>query len=170
MTTPLFPGLPTDACAPAVDAHPGPLGRWALHRPGLLNLWQDDRDEFTFAGRRLHQPRTNGAGKSKALEVLLPFLLDGDTRSLDATGRDRTTVTWLMTDGRAAGNHVGYVWLELRCLGDEGAAATFITLGAGLKASSAAGRSDCWFFVTDRRVGIDLELDVAGECLSIERL
>jgi hypothetical protein len=170
MTTHLFPGLPMEAHAPDVDEHPGPLGRWALHRAGLLNVWQYDRVELAFAGGRLLLRGKNGAGKSKALEVLLTFLLDGDTRSLDATGRDRTTVTWLMTDGRPAGNHVGYVWLELRCLDDDGGTATFLTLGAGLKASSAARRSDCWFFVTDRRVGSDLELDVADECLSIERL
>jgi uncharacterized protein (TIGR02680 family) len=144
-------------------------GRWVLHRAGVLNVWQYDRAEFGFAGGRLLLRGKNGAGKSKALEVLLPFLFDGDTRRLDATGRDRTTVTWLMTDGRPNGNHVGYVWLELRACDPDGTE-RFCTLGAGLKASTATRRSDAWFFITDRRVGIDVELERAGECLSIERL
>ncbi|MEA2704312.1 MAG: hypothetical protein QOD63_2257, partial [Actinomycetota bacterium] len=171
MTTHLLPSGPSrrDLTEPADDHGSSPVGRWVLHRAGILNVWQYDRVELRFAGGRLLLRGKNGAGKSKALEILLPFLLDGDTRALDATGRDRTTVRWLMTEGRSNGNHVGYVWLELRCIGDDGAE-TFQTLGAGLKASTAAGRADSWFFLTHRRVGVDLDLDVAGECLSIERL
>jgi uncharacterized protein (TIGR02680 family) len=168
MTIDLFPSEAARSGAPALEDEPldpsAPEGRWVLHRAGILNVWQYDRVELRFAGGRMLLRGKNGAGKSKALEMLLPFLLDGDTRLLDATGRDRTTVTWLMTDGRPDGNHLGYVWLELRC-GD-----AFLTLGAGLKASTAARRSDCWFFITDKRVGVDLDFDVAGECLSIERL
>ena len=167
MTLPLLPAVATPPRPAVVSDDTGPFGRWVLHRAGLLNVWQYDRVELRFGGGRLLLRGKNGAGKSKALEVMLPFLLDGDTRRLDATGRDRTTVSWLMTDGRAAGNHVGYVWLELRCDdGDE----RFLTLGAGLKASSATRRSDAWFFITDQRIGVDVELDRAGECLSIERL
>ena len=171
MTTHLLLSGPArrDLAEPTDDHGPSPVGRWVLHRAGILNVWQYDRVELRFAGGRLLLRGKNGAGKSKALEILLPFLLDGDTRALDATGRDRTTVRWLMTDGRANGNHVGYVWLELRCVDDDGVE-TFQTLGAGLKASTAAGRADSWFFLTDRRVGVDLDLDVAGECLSMERL
>ncbi len=171
MTTRLLPSGPgrRDLAEPIDDHGPSPVGRWVLHRAGILNVWQYDRVELRFAGGRLLLRGKNGAGKSKALEILLPFLLDGDTRALDATGRDRTTVGWLMTEGRPNGNHVGYVWLELRCVDDDGAE-TFQTLGAGLKASTATRRADSWFFLTDRRVGVDLDLDVAGECLSIERL
>ena len=118
---------------PASDTT-GPPGRWVLHRAGILNVWQYDRVELRFAGGRLLLRGKNGAGKSKALEIILPFLFDGDTRRLDATGRDRTSVRWLMSDGRPAGNHVGYVWLELRCADGEGE--QFHTLGAGLKAST----------------------------------
>lgn len=164
MTIDLFPERGTRSIDPEPLDPSAPDGRWVLHRAGILNVWQYDRVELHFAGGRVLLRGKNGAGKSKALEILLPFLFDGDTRLLDATGRDRTTVTWLMTEGRPDGNHVGYVWLELRC-GDE-----FLTLGAGLKASTATRRSDSWFFVTDQRVGVDLDLDVAGECLSIERL
>jgi uncharacterized protein (TIGR02680 family) len=173
MTTHLFTGGQATTGRPTpVDVRRddrGPEGRWVLHRAGIVNVWQYDRVELRFAGGRMLLRGKNGAGKSKALEILLPFLFDGDTRHLDATGRDRTTITWLMTDGRPSGHHVGYVWLELRCRRPDGTDA-FQTLGAGLKASTATRRADCWFFLTERRVGVDLDLDVAGECRSIERL
>lgn len=170
MTTSLLPEPATPPRPHVESDDTGPPDRWVLHRAGVLNVWQYDRVEFRLGGGRLLLRGKNGAGKSKALELLLPFLLDGDTRRLDATGRDRTTVTWLMTDGRKPGNHVGYVWLELRCADGDTGAERFLTLGAGLKASTATRRSDAWFFMTDRRVGVDLDLDRSGECLSIERL
>ena len=123
--------------------HPGPAmaeplplrpaeryGRWVLHRAGIVNVWQYDRTEIDFAGGRALLRGKNGAGKSKALEVLLPFLLDGDIRAMDAAGRDRTSVYWLMTDGRDPGNHVGYVWFEMR-LSDETAVTAFSRWGRG---------------------------------------
>ncbi len=168
MTDQLF-ATPT----PLVTPEDGPaerLGRWVLHRAGILNVWQYDRVELRFAGGRALLRGKNGAGKSKALEVLLPFLLDGDTRSIDASGRDRTTVWWLMTDQRDPGHHVGYAWLELRCTDADGAD-HFCTLGAGLKASTATRQTSVWYFLTEEaRIGVDLQLEEAGECLSIERL
>ncbi len=143
------------------------FGRWVLHRAGIVNVWQYDRAGILFAGGRALLRGKNGAGKSKALEVLLPFLLDGDTRSIDAAGRDRTSVYWLMTDGRDPGNHVGYVWLELR-QSDEGGADRFVTLGAGLKAATSTRASSSWFFIVEgMRVGVDFEL---GPEVSSERL
>ncbi len=104
------------------------------------------------------------------VEVLLPFLLDGDTRTIDAAGRDRTTVGWLMTDGREPGNHLGYVWLELRS-SDEDGHDRFCTAGAGLKSSSATRQTTTWYFlVEDVRVGAGLALEDDGECFSLERL
>jgi hypothetical protein len=94
VTTHLLPSGPSrrDLTEPTEDHGSSPVGRWVLHRAGILNVWQYDRVELRFAGGRLLLRGKNGAGKSKALEILLPFLLDGDTRALDATGRDRTTV------------------------------------------------------------------------------
>jgi uncharacterized protein (TIGR02680 family) len=147
------------------------MGRWVLHRAGIINVWQYDRAEIEFGGGRALLRGKNGAGKSKALEVLLPFLLDGDTRAIDAAGRDRTTVYWLMTDGREPGNHVGYLWLELRMTTDDGED-RFCTLGAGLKASPSTRQASTWWFMTeDARVGVDLHLspEVSAEKLR-ERL
>jgi uncharacterized protein (TIGR02680 family) len=143
------------------------VGRWVLHRAGISNVWQYDHVELQFAGGRALLRGRNGAGKSKALEVLLPFLLDGDTRGIDAAGRDRTSVYWLMTDGRDPGNHVGYVWLELRMTSPDGDE-RFCTLGAGLKASTSTRQPATWFFLTEEaRVGVDLHLDTE---MSAERL
>ena len=142
-----------------------------LHRAGIVNVWEYDRAELSFAGGRVLLRGSNGAGKSKALEVLLPFLLDGDTRAIDATGRDRTSVYWLMTDRREAGNHVGYVWLELRMsenTSDGKTSDKFLTIGAGMKAAMSTRQPATWFFMTeDARVGELLHL---GADISIERL
>ncbi|MGH9018271.1 MAG: TIGR02680 family protein, partial [Acidimicrobiales bacterium] len=164
MTTPMFADAPT---APPPLRPAERVGRWVLHRAGITNVWQYDKAELSFGGGRALLRGRNGAGKSKALEVLLPFLLDGDTRGIDAAGRDRTSVFWLMTDGRDPGNHVGYVWLELRMTGPDGDE-RFCTLGAGLKASTSTRQPTTWFFITDEaRVGVDLQLD---SDMSSERL
>jgi len=171
MTDQLF-GAPDAAVSAASfdDETPSRIGRWVMNRAGIVNVWQYDRAEFRFAGGRALLRGKNGAGKSKALEVLLPFLLDGDTRTIDASGRDRTTVGWLMSDGREPGNHVGYVWLELRFT-DEDGVDRFCTLGAGLKSSSSTKQTSTWFFLAeDVRVGADLAIEEDGQCYSIERL
>jgi len=134
------------------------LGRWVLHRAGIVNVWQYDRAEIAFAGGRALLRGKNGAGKSKALEMLLPLLFDADVRTIDAAGRDRTSVYWLMTDGREPGNHVGYVWLELRLTSEDGQD-RFCTLGAGLKASTSTRQASTWWFLAeDARVGADIHL------------
>jgi hypothetical protein len=165
MTDQLFSAQPASEAPPLQPAER--FGRWVLHRAGIVNVWQYDRAEILFAGGRALLRGRNGAGKSKALEVLLPFLLEGDVRSIDAAGRDRTSVGWLMTDGRDPGNHVGYVWLELRTT-DEDGADRFLTLGAGLKASTSTRTHTSWFFMTDAvRVGVGLHL---GPDVSSDRL
>lgn len=143
--------------------------RFQLHRAGIRSVWQYDDTVFEFADGRLLLRGKNGAGKSKALEMLLPFLLDGDTRRLDAVGTaHRTTFAWLMTDGRPPGNHVGYVWLELR-RGKSGVE-RFMTIGCGVKVSSSTQRTDIWFFITDKRVGPDLPLVTGNAPWTADRL
>ena len=34
------------------DETPSRIGRWVLNRAGIVNVWQDDRAEFRFAGGR----------------------------------------------------------------------------------------------------------------------
>src|ERR1700760_3972281 len=94
--------------------------RFRLHRAGIRNVWQYDEQEFAFGDGRLLLRGKNGAGKSKALEMLLPYLLDGDSRALDATGTGRTTLVWLMLDGFEQTNRLGYLWVEFRGTADGG--------------------------------------------------
>ena len=49
----------------------------------MLNVWQYDDQVFDFADGRLLLRGANGAGKSKTLEMLLPFVLDGDKAADD---------------------------------------------------------------------------------------
>ncbi|GAB3498110.1 SbcC/MukB-like Walker B domain-containing protein [Nocardiopsis coralliicola] len=93
-------GAPAAETADAADAPR--RNRHRLHRAGIHNVWQYDDQVFRFADGRLLLRGRNGAGKSKALEVLLPFLLDGDARRLDTTGTGRTGFRWLMADGMAS--------------------------------------------------------------------
>nr|WP_246528622.1 TIGR02680 family protein [Nocardiopsis composta] len=159
-----------------------------MHRAGIHNIWHYDDQVFDFADGRLLLRGRNGAGKSKALEMLLPFLLDGDARRLDTTGTGRTGFRWLMADGRTAAPahpdaaadregpgaeespdeevRIGYLWVEFAQDGED---APTTTLGAAVTA--APGRDvRCTHFVTGRRVGTDLELVRDGRPMPVERL
>ncbi|MDE3722356.1 TIGR02680 family protein [Nocardiopsis sp. N85] len=204
--------------------------RYRLERAGIRNVWQYDDHVLEFAEGRLLLRGRNGAGKSKALEMLLPFLLDGDTRRLDTTGTNRTSLRWLMSEDPRAGRapvpeeagpdllggpeeprdepnaesdddtapaiRLGYLWVEFTTArGDRGldAAARGATTASALLAAvagvdrdrddtarhltlgaavMAVGDADprCVFFVTERRVGHDLDLVVDGRPKPVDRL
>ncbi|HEY8981433.1 MAG TPA: TIGR02680 family protein [Streptomyces sp.] len=151
---------------------PGPAShphRYRLTRAGIRNVWQYDEQEFAFGEGRLLLRGKNGAGKSKALEMLLPYLLDGDARALDATGTGRTTLLWLMLDGFEQTNRLGYLWVEFART-DENGEDHHLTLGAAVRASRSTGTAKPFFFVTARRVGRDLHLATAGQPLPLDQL
>ena len=52
--------------------------RWQPLRAGILNLFLYDEQVFAFHNGRLLLRGNNGTGKSMALEVLLPYLLDAE--------------------------------------------------------------------------------------------
>ena len=62
--------------------------RWRPRRAGLINLYEYANQVFDFAGGRLLLRGHNTSGKTKALELLLPFCLDGDIspKKLDPFG------------------------------------------------------------------------------------
>ncbi|RKS07485.1 putative exonuclease SbcCD C subunit [Nocardiopsis sp. Huas11] len=247
--------------APAVPAGT-PTPRYRLERAGIRNVWQYDDHVLDFAEGRLLLRGRNGAGKSKALEMLLPFLLDGDVRRLDTTGTNRTSLRWLMAEDQRAHRlpdlddtgpdllggpeedpadpaadeagtgdgedaapltRLGYLWVEFTTdrgeRGLDAAARTATgpsTASALLAASSAArgsgaaraadpaddadpdeagaaadtrpaapprhmtlgaavmavGDSDprCVFFITERRIGHDLQLVTDGRPMPVDRL
>lgn len=140
---------------------PGPpqprLARFEPLRAGIAGLWQYDDQEFWFHRGRLMLRGENGMGKSKALELLLPFLLDADLRPerLDPFGERSRSMRWnLLGEDGASG--LGYSWLEFGRL--EGRVPRFVTIGAGLRATRSGAAVDRWFFVSHGRRGIDFEL------------
>jgi uncharacterized protein (TIGR02680 family) len=129
--------------------------RYEPARAGIINLWDYRDDEFSFAGGWLVLRGPNGSGKTKALEVLFPFVLDGriDPKRLNPfAAEDRTMKSNLLY--RGMDNAVGYVWLEFRHR-DTGEA---VTAGIGLHAQRHRDTPVRWHFVADGRVGEDFSL------------
>ncbi len=136
-------------------------GRFRLSRVGVLNVWQYDDQVFELADGRMLLRGANGAGKSKTLEMLLPFALDGDKLRITASGRHHTSLVWLMTDGHE-GNRTGYIWVEFVRHTPDGVRQV-LTCGVGIRASSTAKQATSWYFTCPRSVGDDLLLeDEAG--------
>jgi uncharacterized protein (TIGR02680 family) len=142
--------------------------RFRFTRGGILNVWQYDDQVFTFAGGRLLLRGANGAGKSKTLEMLLPFVLDGDKARMTASGRHHTSLLWLMTDGYSGSSRTGYLWVEFTRPGEDGELVT-MTCGVGIRASDTARTATAWFFTSPRRVGEDLLLEDESGPLSAAR-
>ena len=141
------PAAAEPAGTPAVDAD----------RAGILNVWRYYDEVFTFHDGRLLLRGPNGSGKSKALELLLPFLLDA---SLRASGCPRSapptrTMHWnLMGEGATGTTRVGYVWLEF-CFppadaGSGGAPGRWFCCGARLQASTHTTTVYADYFTTSR--------------------
>ncbi|CAL9628863.1 Chromosome partition protein Smc [Actinosynnema sp. ALI-1.44] len=131
------------------------MNRWRLHRGGIVNIWQYTEQTFDFSGGRAIFQGTNGSGKSRTLELLLPLCLDGDLRQVGSKGFDTVSLRRLMLDDYDGGpNRIGYAWVELVRGDDE-----YLTCGLGVKASKTSQAiTDSWRFVTARRVGHDLTL------------
>jgi hypothetical protein len=90
-----------------------PAARYVPTRAGIINLWDYRDEEFSFAGGWLVLRGPNGSGKTKALEVLFPFVLDGriDPKRLNPfAAEDRTTKSNLLFRGQDSA--LGYVWIE----------------------------------------------------------
>lgn len=130
--------------------------RWRLNRAGIQNVWFYYDATFDFSGGRCIWRGVNGAGKSRALEMLLPFLLDADRRRMDSTLSGRVRLEDLMKAGGSDGNRLGYLWLELER--DTGDSLAHLTLGALVRFSTSTAEAKAWYFTTPQRVGIDLHL------------
>jgi uncharacterized protein (TIGR02680 family) len=133
------------------------MSRYRLHRAGILNVWQYDDQVFELGDGRMLLRGTNGAGKSKTLEMLLPYCLDGDNTRMNASGA-ANSLMWLMFDGYEDTLRVGYLWVELVLRHDDGRD-EHITCGVGLRGSQSAKTVKKWMFTTTRRVGVDLDLE-----------
>src|ERR1700747_2668604 len=87
--------------------------RFKPTRAGVINVWDYVDEEWAFADGRLALRGHNGSGKTKALEVLFPFVLDGvaDSRRLDPfSGENPPMKSNLLF--RAQDSEYGYTWME----------------------------------------------------------
>ena len=128
--------------------------RWRPTRAGLVGLWRYWDETFTFHRGRLLLRVPNGSGKSMALELLLPFLLDGDTSPsrLTSSSKPRGRLFDRVMTGSTEPSRIGFAWVEF-ARGTE----TF-TVGARIRAAQSTGRAEVDFFTTSQRVGLDLGL------------
>ncbi|MFJ8487717.1 TIGR02680 family protein [Streptomyces sp. NPDC094038] len=153
-----FPRQPEhlgQAGTPATAPAPRAAGsRWQPHRAGILNVWRYYDETFTFHHGRLLLRGQNGSGKSKALELLLPFLFDASLRPnrLSTFGGSERTMHWnLLGEGASGKTRVGYVWMEFRRVGDDGTERWF-GCGARLQASVHTSSVHADYFTTGTRI------------------
>ena len=139
--------------------------RFKPSRAGVINVWDYVDEEWAFGDGRLALRGHNGSGKTKALEVLFPFVLDGvaDSRRLDPfSGENRTMKSNLLYRGQES--EYGYVWMEFgRAIAATGGtrenpATETITLIIGMRAHRNTDGVRMSFFVTGKRLGIDFGL------------
>jgi len=157
--------------------------RFKPSRAGVINVWDYVDEEWAFADGRLALRGHNGSGKTKALEVLFPFVLDGvaDSRRLDPfSGENRTMKSNLLY--RGAESEYGYIWMEF--CGSAASAASAASAGSAARAGVAAPAGAAGartrpetvtliigmrahrnsdgvrmsFFVTGKRLGVDFGL------------
>lgn len=120
-------------------------GRWRPRRVGVLNLWEFDEFVADASDGNMLLRGRNGTGKSKVLELTVPFLLDGDARPhrLDPFGAQSRTMRYnVLSAAPQARASIGYTWMEFQRGGGE-----VVSIGAGLRARASAQGVESWFFV-----------------------
>ena len=145
--------------------------RWRPARAGILNVYQYEDETLHFADGRLLLRGVNGSGKSTAMNMLLPFLLEADTRRIDAAGEQTGVLTsWMLADNDET-QRTGYLWLEFR-RPDETSPGGMLhhTVGCGIRANRSTNRTTAWWFSTTRRPRIDFSLTANRVPLSVEAL
>ena len=136
--------------------HPTPVGRpgrFRLHRAGLIGLYEYEDETFEFEHGRLLLRGPNGSGKSKALELLLPLLLDGELRAerLDPFGGRGRSMRWnLIGDQESRAPAVGFSWLELHRRDEQGVE-HFHTLVLMARANKGETGVKSWFALLHAR-------------------
>ncbi|WP_439663767.1 SbcC/MukB-like Walker B domain-containing protein [Lentzea sp. HUAS TT2] len=137
--------------------------RWQPSRAGIINVWRYYDEIFSFYQGRLLLRGPNGTGKSKALELLLPYLFDANLRPhrLSTFGSADRTMHWnLMGEGNQGSTRVGYVWLEFQH-GEQ-----WFTCGARLQATTNTSNVIATYFTTSLRVGDLALVNEAGRPLT----
>ena len=145
--------------------------RWRPARAGILNVYQYEDETLHFADGRLLLRGVNGSGKSTAMNMLLPFLLEADTRRIDAAGEQTGVLTsWMLADNDDT-QRTGYLWLEFqRPDATEPGGALHHAVGCGIRANRSTNRTTAWWFSTPRRPRIDFSLTINRVPLSVDAL
>lgn len=141
--------------------------RWRPSRAGLINVWQYANEVLEFEQGRMVLYGPNGSGKTMALELLLPYLLDARAQPgrLSTSGADRGGLWSRVTGYDEREPRTGFLWVEF-----QRASGSTFTCGTRLRANASGGGDKHWF-TTTQRVGHDLELlDGGGHPLGPERL
>jgi uncharacterized protein (TIGR02680 family) len=136
------------------------VDRWHPSRAGVVNLYEYADQVFEFGDGRLLLRGHNTSGKTKALELLLPFCLDGDIspRKLDPFASDAKDMRWNLVGCIEQEQRIGYAWLEFERRDETGDLRHF-TCGVGLRANRNVPGVTRWYFVArDLRVGLDVSL------------
>jgi uncharacterized protein (TIGR02680 family) len=157
---------------PSIDLPRPTLSRWQPLRLGLVELYHYDVEEFWFRDGHLMLRGNNGTGKSKVLSLTLPFLLDANLTSVrvEPDGDKNKRMEWNLLMGGRYDKRIGYTWAEFGRLDETGQVRT-LTLGCGLRAVAGRNGLDCWYFLTEQRVGADLWLTTPQQtALARERL
>src|SRR5215218_5667365 len=147
------------------------IARWRPSRAGILNVYQYEDETLHFADGRLLLRGVNGSSKSTAMNMLLPFLLEADTRKIDAAG-ERTGVlrSWMLADTDET-QRTGYLWIEFARADPEAPGGVrHHTVGCGIRANRGTDRVTPWWFSTPRRPRIDFSLTAQRIPLAIDAL
>ena len=141
--------------------------RWRPCRAGIIGLYEYANQVFELAGGRLLLRGHNTSGKTKALELLLPFCLDGDISPKQARPvRRRSTRRCGGTSSAAPGtkSELGTSGSSSSASG-RAASSSASPVGIGMRANrSLPGEVPRWYFIVrDRIVGEDLQLVRARE-------
>lgn len=135
------------------------VDRFRLVRAGILNLYEYGDQVFELSGGRLLLRGHNASGKTKALELLLPFCLDGDIspRKLDPFAKASKDMRWNLVGCIEGEQRTGYVWLEFERLSTDGTERVGAVIG--MKANASITGVQRWYAVVrGRRIGEDLSL------------
>lgn len=128
--------------------------RWRPVRAGIINVWRYDEEVFEFHQGRLLLRGPNGTGKSMALELLFPFLLDANASPirLSSSAKSRGGLLERLLTGSEQSTRAGFLWAEF-AHGER----TF-TIGVRLRASDSTKKVTSDWFTTCLRVGEGVQL------------
>ena len=136
------------------------VARFVPARAGIDQPLRVRRSDLRVRRRTAAAAGHNTSGKTKALELLFPFCLDGDispTR-LDPFAGTAKEMKWNLVGCVEQDTRVGYVWIEFERADGRGAVER-ITAGIGMKAWRDRPGVTRWYWIlSDQRVGEDVRL------------